>query len=105
MFLRILFKRKENITFRIAILTVALAWFFTVGIGTVPYLFSGIIENPVDAVFESMSGFTTTGATILEDIEAVPKSILFWRSLTHWLGGMGIVLLIIAILPTLGVIP
>jgi trk system potassium uptake protein len=58
------------------------------------------MDSPVAAVFESMSGFTTTGATVFADIEALPHGILFWRSLTHWLGGMGIIVLVIAVLPT-----
>lgn len=101
--LRRMFKRAKTINFKTIILTVILAWLLTTSIGAIPYLLSGFIENPVDCFFESMSGFTTTGATILTDIEALPKSILFWRSFTHWLGGMGIILLIIAILPSFGI--
>lgn len=67
--------------------------------GTLPYLFSGSIKSFTDALFESMSGFTTTGATILTDIESVPRGILFWRSLTQWLGGMGIIFLSLYVLP------
>ncbi len=98
----LLFRRTETLRFKYIILTVVLGWLMTSLIGAVPYLISGTIHNPVDAVFESVSGFTTTGATIITDIEAMPKSILFWRSLTHWMGGMGIILLIIAILPSFG---
>ncbi|MFP4527426.1 MAG: TrkH family potassium uptake protein [Candidatus Kapaibacterium sp.] len=82
---------------------VALGWIFLSLFGSLPYLISGSIPSPTDAFFETMSGFTTTGATILTDIEALPHGILFWRSLTHWLGGMGIILLSLAILPFLGV--
>lgn len=80
---------------------VSASWFVAAGIGALPYLFAGVL-GPVDAFFESMSGFTTTGSTVLENIEAVPKSILFWRSFTQWVGGMGIVVLFIAVLPYLG---
>ncbi|MCD4747616.1 MAG: TrkH family potassium uptake protein, partial [Bacteroidales bacterium] len=71
--------------------------------GALPFLLSGSITNYTDAFFETISGFTTTGATILTDIEVLPKGILFWRSLTHWIGGMGIIVLSIAILPILGI--
>jgi len=70
------------------------------GIGAMPYLISGSIPSLIDAWFESVSGFTTTGSSILSDIEALPKSILFWRSLTHWIGGIGIILLVIIIMPS-----
>ncbi|MEZ4683816.1 MAG: potassium transporter TrkG [Caldilineaceae bacterium] len=71
--------------------------------GCLPYLFSGTIPSFTDAFFETISGFTTTGATILTEIESLPHGILLWRSLTHWLGGMGIIVLSLAILPFLGV--
>ncbi|KIH75985.1 trk system potassium uptake protein TrkH [Geoalkalibacter ferrihydriticus] len=71
--------------------------------GALPYLLSGSIPSVLDALFETMSGFTTTGATILPDIEALAPSILFWRALTQWLGGMGFIVLSLAILPMLGV--
>ncbi len=83
-------------------LLVVLAWLAVVSVGTLPYWFSPHFSGLTDAFFESMSGFTTTGATILSDIEGLPQSLLFWRALTHWLGGMGIILLGIAILPLLG---
>ncbi len=76
-------------------------WIILAFIGTFPYLVTGAIPNFVDAYFESMSGFTTTGSSILTDIEALPKSILFWRNLTNWIGGMGIIVLVIAIMPFL----
>ena len=79
------------------------SWLLAAGFGALPFLFSGAIPSFADAYFETMSGFTTTGASILTDIESLPRSILFWRSLTHWLGGMGIVVLMVAILPLLGV--
>lgn len=80
---------------------VGFAWLAAAGLGALPYVYSGVL-SPVDAFFESMSGFTTTGASVLTDFEGAPKSILFWRSFTHWLGGMGIVVLFIAVLPYLG---
>jgi len=71
--------------------------------GTLPYILTNSIPSFTEAFFETMSGYTTTGATILNDIEIVPKGVLFWRSLTHWIGGMGIIVLAIAILPLLGI--
>lgn len=82
-------------------LTVTLSWLLMSLAGSLPYLFSGAIPSFVDAFFESVSGFSTTGASILVDIEILPKSILFWRSLTHWIGGIGIIVLVIIIMPTL----
>ncbi len=84
-----------------ACLTVTLSWVVLSIIGCFPYLFSGAIPSFVDALFESVSGFSTTGASILTDIEILPKSILLWRSLTHWIGGIGIIVLVIIIMPTL----
>ena len=68
-----------------------------------PYIFSGAIPSITNAFFETLSGYSTTGSTILTDIESMPKGILFWRSATHWIGGMGIIVLTIAILPLLGI--
>lgn len=94
---------RRDLTIREGYAIVSLTW-ITVGIlGALPYLFSGVIASPMAAIFESVSGFTTTGSTVLVDIEGQPRGILFWRSLTQWLGGMGIILLGIAILPFLGV--
>lgn len=84
-------------------LIVTFTWIITSFFGTLPFLFSGAIPGFTNAFFETMSGFTTTGASILSDIEAVPKGILFWRSITHWIGGMGIIVLSVAILPVLGI--
>jgi len=81
---------------------VGAGWLLTAAVGAIPYMLSSVLPNGFDAYFESMSGFTTTGSTVLEDIEAAPKSILFWRDFTHWLGGMGIVVLFLAVLPVLG---
>jgi trk system potassium uptake protein TrkH len=82
---------------------VALIWLITGFVGAMPFWFSGYFPTFLDCFFESCSGFTTTGATILTDIEALPKGILFWRSFTHWLGGMGVLVLATAIAPSLGV--
>lgn len=84
-----------------AYLAVTLSWFAIGLVGCLPYIFSGAIPSFINAFFESVSGFTTTGSSILTDIEALPKSILFWRSLTHWIGGIGIIVLVIVIMPTL----
>jgi trk system potassium uptake protein len=86
-------------------LVVALTWLSVALFGAIPYLLSGEaqLERPVDALFESMSGFTTTGATILTDVESLDSSLLLWRAMTQWLGGMGIIVLVIAVLPRLRV--
>lgn len=83
--------------------TVALCWTLASVLGAVPFVISGYIPNFIDAFFETVSGFTTTGASILPDIEVLPKSLLFWRSFTHWIGGMGIIVFAIALLPMLGI--
>jgi trk system potassium uptake protein TrkH len=92
-----------QLTHRDGALIVTFGWIMAGLFGTLPYLLSGSIANFTDAFFESISGFTTTGASILNDIEVLPEGILFWRSLTQWLGGMGIIVLSIAILPFLGI--
>ncbi|MEQ8242876.1 potassium transporter TrkG [Fulvivirga sp.] len=84
-------------------LVVIVGWLTMSLFGTFPFLLSGEISNFTDAFFETISGFTTTGASILTDIEGVSKGILFWRSLTQWIGGMGIIVLAVAILPILGI--
>lgn len=84
-------------------LIVALGWLSMAIFGSLPYILSGAIPNISNAFFETVSGLTTTGASILNNIEEIPKGILFWRSLTQWIGGMGIIVLTIAILPLLGV--
>lgn len=83
-----------------AYLSVTLSWFTIALFGALPYIISGSITHFTDALFESVSGFTTTGSSILTDIEALPMSILFWRSLTHWIGGIGIIVLFIIIMPS-----
>lgn len=79
---------------------VALSWFFVSLFGALPFLFSGAIPAPIDAFFESVSGFSTTGATILEEVESMSRGIMFWRSFTHWVGGMGVLALMLAVLPS-----
>lgn len=92
-----------ELSIRDGFLLVALSWIVVSIVGAVPLYLSGSFETFVDAFFETVSGFTTTGASILTDIESLPHSVLFWRSLTHWLGGMGIVVLTVAIFPILGI--
>ncbi|MDD2215131.1 MAG: potassium transporter TrkG, partial [Eubacteriales bacterium] len=91
------------IRIREGILIVGLCWVIAPLCSSIPYIISGAIPNFADAFFESASGFSTTGASILTDIESLPKGILFWRSFTHWLGGMGILIFAIALLPSLGI--
>ena len=81
---------------------VSLSWIILSIMGAVPFVISGYIPNPVDAVFEVVSGFTTTGASILNDVEALPHCLLFWRSFTHWIGGMGVLVFILCLLPMTG---
>ena len=84
-------------------LIVTLCWLLSCFIGAVPFMVTGAIPNLADAFFESCSGFSTTGSSILNDIEALPKGILFWRSFTHWIGGLGILVITIALMPSLGI--
>jgi len=95
--------KNDEVRKRDGYLIVALGWISMTFVGSLPYVLSGAIPNYTDAFFETISGLTTTGATILNDIEIMPKGILFWRSMTQWIGGMGIIVLTIAILPLLGV--
>ena len=103
--LRFLTKDEKNaeIKKRDGYLIVVGGWLCMTFFGTLPYLLTESIPSFTDAFFETMSGFTTTGSTILDEIESLPKSILFWRSMTQWIGGMGIIVLTIAILPLLGI--
>lgn len=96
-------KERQNIRKRDGYIIVTFSWFVMALSGAIPYLITGSIPNFTNAFFESISGFTTTGATILENIEALPQSILFWRSLTQWIGGLGFIVLVISILPLLGI--
>jgi trk system potassium uptake protein TrkH len=106
-FLFLLFRfltRKVNtheISNRDSFLTVTITWILFTLFGSLPYLISDTIPSFINAFFESASGFTTTGASILKDVEILPYSLLFWRSFTHWIGGLGIIVLVILILPTL----
>lgn len=96
-------RRGKQFSAKDGFLMVTVSWVIASGLGALPFMLSGIIPSYTDAYFESMSGFTTTGASILTEIQSLPKSILFWRSLTHWLGGMGFVVLTVAIMPLLGI--
>lgn len=96
-------KHTKEINKREGYIVVTFGWIIMSLSGAIPYVVTGSIPNFSNAFFETMSGYTTTGASILNDIEAVPKGVLFWRSLTHWIGGMGIIVLAIAILPLLGI--
>ena len=91
--------RNENLRAREGFAIVALSWIFVSFFGAVPFVIHGCIPSMVDAFFEIVSGFTTTGATILIDVESLPKGLLFWRSFTHWAGGMGVLVLTLALLP------
>ncbi|MFT4576383.1 MAG: trk system potassium uptake protein TrkH [Polaribacter sp.] len=92
-----------NIQKKEGYLIVTLGWLTLSITGMLPYLLTGAIPNITNAFFETLSGYSTTGSSILTDIESLPKGILFWRSATHWIGGMGIIVLTIAILPLLGI--
>lgn len=94
---------KPSLGLRESYLTVTFAWVVISAFGSLPFLFTQSIDGFVNAFFETASGFTTTGSSILTDIESLPKSVLYWRSLTHWIGGMGIIVLVVAILPMLRV--
>lgn len=97
------FSQNKDLSLRDGFLVVTAGWMIMALFGSLPYWITGAIPSLTDAVFESMSGFSTTGATILTDIEIMPKSLLFWRAMTHWIGGMGIIVLSLAILPMLGI--
>ena len=96
-------QKEKQLSHRDGIAIVTLGWMMAGLVGALPYLFAGVIPDFTNAYFESISGFTTTGASIITDIESLPEGILLWRSLTQWLGGMGIIVLSIAILPFLGI--
>ena len=94
-------KRPENQTIyaKEGLFIVGIVWILWSFFGSIPFIISGIIQNPVDAFFEAVAGFTTTGASLLTEIETLPKGILFWRSFTNWIGGMGVLVFVLAILP------
>lgn len=97
-------KKPKNKVFYTAegFVTTSLSWIVLSIMGAVPFILSGAITSPVDALFETVSGFTTTGASILNDVEILPHCILFWRSFTHWIGGMGVLVFILTLLPLTG---
>ena len=97
-------KKPKNTDFQVkeGFIAVALGWIVLSVMGALPFIISGHIPNPIDALFETVSGFTTTGASILRDVESLPHCHLFWRSFTHWLGGMGVLVFILTILPMSG---
>ena len=94
----------KEIKTREALMLVTLAWVAVSAFAALPYLLSGAIAEPTEAFFEAVSGLTTTGATVIDNVEILPRGILFWRSLTSWFGGMGILLLTLTVLPSLGVV-
>jgi trk system potassium uptake protein TrkH len=94
---------KPNIRKREGFLIVSFGWVVMSISGTLPYIMSGSVVSFTDAFFETLSGYTTTGASIITDLTVIPKDILFWRSMTQWIGGMGIIVLAVAILPVLGI--
>lgn len=96
-------QENKNFSMRVGFSVVALSWISTSLLGSLPFMFSGFIPSFFDAFFESVSGFTTTGASILHSVEALPNSLNIWRSQMHWLGGMGIVALTVALMPLLGI--
>ncbi len=95
--------KRMKIFAREGFIITALSWITLSVFGAIPFVLSGYIPHMVDAIFEVASGFTTTGASILTDVEALPHCLLFWRSFTHWVGGMGVLVFVIAILPLAGV--
>ena len=94
-------KKIDNLTMKDSFVLVTVAWVLFAVFGMLPFIFTGAIDNVTDAFFESMSGFTTTGATIMNNIDSQPHGILFWRSVIQWLGGLGIIVLFLAIIPAL----
>ncbi len=101
-FMRMKQPENRNMKAKEGLIIVALGWIFISVFASFPFMLSGSIEKPIDALFETVSGLTTTGASILTDVEALPKSMLFWRSFTHWIGGMGILVFVLAIVPMTG---
>lgn len=94
--------RNDNLRAREGFAVVSFSWLLVSFFGALPFWIHGCIPSLLDAFFETVSGFTTTGATILTDVEALPKGLLFWRSFTHWVGGMGVLVLSLALLPKMG---
>lgn len=103
-YLLFLFKPRDNtVRYKEGFAIVTFGWLLVSVFGALPFLFTGALSSFIDAFFETVSGFTTTGATVIPNVEMAPYSLLFWRSFTHWLGGMGILVLALAIQPALGV--
>ncbi len=101
---KVFFRKKDTeIGIRDSIAIVTFSWIVCIFLGALPFWYSGVCATYCDAVFETTSGFTTTGASIFKDVEILPRSILFWRAFTAWLGGMGIIVIFVALLPALGV--
>ena len=96
-------RKQHNLSIKDGFITVAVLWLVATISGSMPYYLSGVIPSYTDAFFETMSGFTACGATILENIEILPKCMLFWRAMTHYMGGMGIVVFMVAIFPLMGI--
>ncbi len=94
--------KSTDLSARDGFVVVAFSWIIMSIFGAIPFTLTGVTENFLDSVFETVSGFTTTGATIFSDVEILPRSIIFWRSFTHWIGGMGVLVFIMAILPLSG---
>ncbi len=94
--------KNHNMYAKEGLVTVSLCWIFISLFGALPFAFSGVIPNYIDAVFEMVSGFTTTGSTILKDVEVLPKCMLFWRSFSHWIGGMGVLVFLMALMKLSG---
>ncbi len=99
--LALFFQSDTELALKDGIMVVTVGWFIACLFGALPYLWSGVIHDPISAVFETVSGFTTTGASVLGEIDSLPKGLLFWRALTHFLGGMGVLVLCVAVLPFL----
>ncbi|MBO4905451.1 MAG: TrkH family potassium uptake protein [Bacteroidaceae bacterium] len=95
------FHGKNTMNRRDSYLVVSLSWVMYSLFGALPFLIGGYISSPIDAFFETMSGFTTTGASIIDDVEVLPHALLFWRSMTQWIGGLGIVFFTIAVIPSM----
>ena len=93
--------KEKNLRAKEGFVTVALAWLALSAFGALPFVFSGMIPHYVDALFESVSGFTTTGASVFSGFEGAPRGVMFWRSFTHWIGGMGVLVLTLALLPSM----
>lgn len=102
LFLIFYFSRKIHMNFKEGLALVSLGWLVVSFFGSLPYLFTGYLPSFADALFETISGFTTTGSSVVSDVEAWPRGLLFWRSLTQWLGGMGIIALFVAMIAGMG---